>query len=312
VDVNRCLDEIGRHQHGLVTRPQLLDAGIDCSMLDRLRASGRLLPVQAGVYRLCGVPQRREQALLAVCLAAGEDAVVSHRAAVELWGLNEASAPVELTVPRSDCPNPRRAVLHRSTDLRPAHSIVRRGVPVTRPARTLVDYGAVVPFQLVADVTEVAIVRRLVTVSGLRAMLAEVARKGRSGCGPLRRVLDERPLGVVRSESVVESFFARLVKEFGVGAVEYQVKVVVDGQSRRLDYAIPAALLGIEIDSEEHHASMPARLADRRRTNQLATVGYQVLRYGSVELKRTPRRVIAEIRAVAAQRRALLGSGFPA
>lgn len=111
---------------------------------------------------------------------------------------------------------------------------------------------------------------------------------------------------MMRSSSILESFFARLVQEFGIEQLEYQVVVVIDGQRRFLDFAIKDALLGIEIDGDEFHGTLSARIADRRRTNSLATVGYQILRYGSDELRRTPRRVLNEIAEVARQRRALL------
>ncbi|MDQ6697749.1 MAG: DUF559 domain-containing protein [Actinomycetota bacterium] len=213
---------------------------------------------------------------------------------------------IEVTVPYQACPLPRRARLHRSTDLGPTHITVRRSIPVTKPARTLVDLGAVAPFGVVALASEVAVTRGLASVVAQRAMLNEVGRRGRRGCGVLRAVLDQRALKMARSASVLESFFARLVQEFGADQLEYQVEVTVDGQRRFLDFAVKDALLGIEIDGEEFHGTLSARIADRRRTNELATVGYQIMRYGSDELRRRPRRVIAEIDQVARQRRALL------
>lgn len=119
-------------------------------------------------------------------------------------------------------------------------------------------------------------------------------------------MLDNRALGTTKSASVVESFFARLVQELGGESVEYQVEVLVGGQRRFLDFAIPDAMLGIEIDSEQFHGTLTDRTADRQRTNSLATVGYLILRYGSIELRRNPKRVLSEIATVAAQRRSLL------
>ncbi len=192
--------------------------------------------------------------MAAACLAAGPEAVASHRAAIRLWGLGYANAPLELSVPYARFPKPRAVKMHRSTDLQLAHVTVRGRVPVTKPARTLVDLGAVAHFDVVADLVEAAIVRRLGTVTGLQTMVDEVAQKGRRGCGVLRAVLDQRQLGL-----------------------------------------IPPA----------------ARVADRQRQNEMAAAGYLFLRYGSTELRASPRRVLHEISSVVAERRRLLCSSEP-
>ena len=300
------IDELAQPRLGLVSRPLLIASGFSDAAIKQRVATGRLVPVQEGVYRTFGTTAGWSQTLLAACLAAGPDAVASHRAAAHVWGLLDESTVIELTVPSGACPVPRRTRLHRSTDLDPAHTTVRNAIPVTKPARTLVDLGAVAPFPVVALASEIAVTRGLASVAAQHAMLREVARRGRRGCGVLRAVLDQRALKMMRSSSILESFFARLVQEFGIEQLEYQVVVVIDGQRRFLDFAIKDALLGIEIDGDEFHGTLSACIADRRRTNSLATVGYQILRYGSDELRRTPRRVLNEIAEVARQRRALL------
>ncbi len=301
-----AIDALARSQLGLVSRPALLSYGFSDAAIKQRVVSGRLIAVQDGVYRTFGTKTDWSQALLAACMAAGLGAVASHRSAARLWGLLDEATVVEVTVPYEACPVPRRTRLHRSTDLGAAHVTIRQCVPVTKPARTLVDLGAVAPFEVVALASEVAVTRGLASVVAQRAMLSDVGRRGRRGCGVLRAVLDQRALKMVRSASVLESFFARLVQEFGAEQLEYQVEVLVDGRRRLLDFAVKDALLGVEIDGDEFHGTLSARIADRRRTNELATVGYQILRYGSDELRRTPRRVLGEIADVAKQRRALL------
>lgn len=300
------IDKLARSRLGLVSRPLLIASGFSDAAIKQRVASGRLIPVQDGVYRTFGTRADWSQSLLAACLAAGPDAVASHRSAAQLWGLLDEATVIELTVPYEACPVPRRTRLHRSTDLQPGHITVRQGIPATKPARTLVDLGAVAPFGVVAVASEVAVTRGLASVGAQREMLSEVGRRGRRGCGVLRAVLDQRALKMVRSASVLESFFARLVQEFGAERLEYQVEVMVDGRRRFLDFAVTDAMLGVEIDGEEFHGTLSARIADRRRTNELATVGYQIVRYGSDELRRSPRRVLAEIAQVVRHRRALL------
>ena len=64
-------------QHGLVTRAQLLAAGLTERQIDRRLGTGQLLVVHEGVYRLPPVKPTYEQAVLAACLATG--GVASHR-----------------------------------------------------------------------------------------------------------------------------------------------------------------------------------------------------------------------------------------
>ena len=75
-----------RRQHGVVSRGQVLAAGISPSALDRAVAAGRLERVHHGAYRYAGAPRTWEQCLLAAVLGAGGEAVVSHRSAAQLWG----------------------------------------------------------------------------------------------------------------------------------------------------------------------------------------------------------------------------------
>ncbi len=311
MSIDAVIDALGQRHWGVVEHAELMKAGVALTELEWRLKRGSLIPLEHGVYRIGGAVRTWHQSMAAACLAAGPEAVASHRAAVRLWGLGYPNASLELSVPYSQCPKPRAVKLHRSTDLEPAHVTVRERLPVTKPARTLLDLGAVARFDAVADLVEVAIVRRLVTVAGLQTVVDQVARKGRRGCGVLRAVLDQRPLGLQRCESVVESFFARMVSEFGVTGVMYQHEVEVRGRTRRLDFAVPDALVGIEIDSEEHHSSPAARVSDRQRQNEMATVGYLLLRYGSIELRRSPMRVLGEIASVVAERRRLLCSSKP-
>jgi predicted transcriptional regulator of viral defense system len=93
--------KIASRQLGLVTRRQLLNAGLSASMIDHRLRTGRLHRIQRGVYAVghtAFVPFAEE---LAAVLACGDGAVLSHRSAAVLWGLlPTAGRDVEVTVPR--------------------------------------------------------------------------------------------------------------------------------------------------------------------------------------------------------------------
>ncbi len=143
---------------------------------------------------------------------------MSHRAALWMWRLTDLRPTPEITVPYRQSPRPPGVVLHRSTDLRQEHGLERRGVWVTRPARTLVDIGAVLPPRQVEAAVDQALVRNLVTVPGLRSALDALGGRGRRGAGVLRTVLDQRALGDQRPESVLEPLIAlALLRDHDVG-----------------------------------------------------------------------------------------------
>src|SRR5947207_9814756 len=109
---DRAIAALAERQHGVVARGQLLDAGVSRYALDRRIDQRRLHLVHRGVYAVGHPNLTIEGRWLAAVLAAGRDAVASHRAAAAIWGLRR-SAHLEVTVPaaRRDQPLVR---VHRS------------------------------------------------------------------------------------------------------------------------------------------------------------------------------------------------------
>ncbi len=94
------VDAIIASQHGLVTRPQALAAGLTRGQIAHRLVTGEWVRVRPQVFAHRAHRPSREQALLAVVLALGDGAAVSHRAAVALWGLRGfPTAALELSRP---------------------------------------------------------------------------------------------------------------------------------------------------------------------------------------------------------------------
>src|SRR4051794_27470987 len=99
--VEVVLAELARSQHGLVTREQLLAAGLTRHQIQHRIARGGLLRVHRGVYRVGHRAPSVEARYLAAVLACGEEACLSGRAAAHLYGLllkGQAPAP-EVSAP---------------------------------------------------------------------------------------------------------------------------------------------------------------------------------------------------------------------
>jgi very-short-patch-repair endonuclease len=287
---------------GLVTRPRLLEAGLSSDDIRGRLERGALRAVHPGVYATFGTSLDYRAQVLAACLAAGRGSVASHRSALWLWRLLDGEQPVEVTAPRATHPVTDAFVIHRPNELRPVDVATRRQVPVTNPMRSLLDAGAVLPRAVVAECVERALESRLVTVKGLRVILSELGGPGRAGTGALRRHLDRRALGDRRPESMIEPLMARLLyADLGIGPIEYQARLVLDGVDIRPDFLVTRAMAVVEVDGLDAHGTREALDRDLHRQNLLVRHGYLVLRYTITHLRR-PGAVAREVVEVCRRR----------
>jgi very-short-patch-repair endonuclease len=287
---------------GLIGRGALLSAGLtDDDIRGRLRR-GSLRQIHPGVYATFGTPLDHRARILAACLAAGGGAVASHRSALWFWGLLEGEQPIDITAPRSSHPVPGGFVLHRPKQLRQIDVVTRQQVPLTNPMRSLLDAGVDLPRPMVGECVELALKNRLVTVKGLRVVLAELGGRGRTGTAALRDHLDRRALGDRTPESMIEPLMARLLyADLGIGPVRYQERLTLDGAEVRPDFLVSRAMTVVEVDGLDTHSSREAFDSDLQRQNLLIRHGYLVLRYTTTHLHR-PAKVAKEIVEVCRRR----------
>jgi len=81
---------IASRAHGVVTRQELLEAGISSKRIRRRVEQGSLLPVHRGVYRVGHAAPSIEARYIAAVKACGEGALLSGPAAAYLWRLIKA------------------------------------------------------------------------------------------------------------------------------------------------------------------------------------------------------------------------------
>jgi hypothetical protein len=139
--VEATLAEMAGRSHGVVTRAQLLAAGITRDEIDHRLSLGALLREHRGVYRVGHRAPSVEARYLAAVWACGDDAVLSGRAAAHLWGILKGAAPA----PEVTAHTERR--VHGLTTHRARHieRTTHRGIPITTVPRTLVDLAAHLP-----------------------------------------------------------------------------------------------------------------------------------------------------------------------
>jgi len=232
------------------------------------------------------VPRSVGQDVLAACLAAGPDAAASHRSAAAVLGLRDVDWGSPEITAAVGCRRPLAGVtVHRS--VLAAADVGRRGpIPVTRPARTLLDLAGVEP-ALVEGALDDALVRGLTTLGSLGRMLDRAGGHGRAGTALLRDLVTERQAGLRSTESPLEDRPVRLLRRHGLpGPVRQHEVLLPDGTLVRLDLAYPDLKLGIEADGRIWHSGRADFSRDRRRANRLAAIGWTMLRYGWADLER--------------------------
>ena len=290
------LHELAASQHGLVTRGQLLELGSRPGTIDDWARRGRIRRVRPGVFAVAGSGSTPVQSLMAAVLAGGQGAVASHRSAAWLWGLLD-ELTLELTVPSNRRPRLTGVTVHRLSGVQNQRVSVRRGIPTTNPLQTLVEVGAVVGVEEVAEMLERGLVRRLVSVAGIEAEVRRPTGIGRPGCGKLREVVARRALGAKPPDSVLEQRTAALFRRYRVPKPVFQYVVRAGGRFiARVDFAYPEWCLAVEVDGHDSHAT-PAQLQrDLTRQNLLVAAGWTVLRFTWSDVMERPELVASTIR----------------
>ena len=270
--------------------------------MQRRVASGRWERVQRNVFRITGSPPSWRQALFAACLSNAPGAFVSHLSAAPLWKLpGFPSIPVEIVVPRSR--RRRRdsqgVVIRRLGPLPVSDVTVLDGIPVTTPARTLIDIGALVAHDVLEEALDDALRRGLVSFPRLRWRLSELGRQGRQGTTAMRNLLAERDPSEAVQASVFETRLKRILDDEEFPPVIPQ-HPVVDGRRvvAVLDFAFPSEMVAIEADGYRWHSGRARWQRDLTRRNELTALGWRIVHVTWADLVADPAAVKEQVRRV--------------
>ena len=277
--VDATVRRIAAAQHGVATRRQLLDAGIAAHRIEYRVASGRLRQLHRGVYSANVLPTRFEREMAAV-LAAGSGAVVSYRTAAVVWDMLPATpdAPIDVTVSRGH-PAPGAGIrVHRVSRLAPQEITSVSGVPITTPARTILDLASCVAGGHLERVVARAERDGRVALGELGALLQ--SHRSRPGYRELRKLIARGSPALTRSEA--ESAFLELVRSARLPIP--QTNVMIRGYE--VDFVWRAERLVVEVDGYTYHGGRSAFERDRQRDAVLAADGMRVMRVTWKQLSR--------------------------
>ncbi|MDA8037719.1 MAG: type IV toxin-antitoxin system AbiEi family antitoxin domain-containing protein [Actinomycetota bacterium] len=295
-----AIDRRARTQHGLVTHTDLKVLGVSKSRLRCLVAHGQLIRQTRGLYRLPGAPRSWLQAAMAATLT-GSGAVLSHQAAARLLRgeVQSKGGTIEVSVRRGGRRARRDGVLAHSCRSLPDEELTTRfGVPCTGPLRTLVDLAAIQGDEEVEELVSDFLTRRLVTAPSLCDYLSRGGRGAtRPGGAPLRRCLDTI-LGS-KAESVAEQRLHWLWRHSHLPPPQGQFEVVDAGGRfvARVDFALPALKIAVEMDGYRYHGDAKSFQHDRLRGIRLAALGWRVIHVTPTMLAQNPQAIVSAITA---------------
>jgi hypothetical protein len=207
---------LARHL-GVVTRKELLAAQLTQRQIEWMVTSGELVRVHVGVYRHAATAVTFEQRVDAGILAVGATAVASHRCALSLTGARGFAADlVELTSRTTSRSRRSGMIVHRSRNL-VATDVCRHGpIPMTTPARTLIDAATVMPSQFVARIAQDWLANRRLKLDDLHTCIHRVGTSIE-----FRRALEAVDLG--GADSVPEALLGEILRVAGIPPVLHHV-----------------------------------------------------------------------------------------
>jgi len=293
IRIDPSIAALADRQHGVVARRQLLELGVGRRAIATRLARRSLIPLHRGVY---AVGHRRlaiEGRWLAAVLAI-EGAVLSHRDAAALHAMRKPpeSAKVSVTT-NGDARGTPALWVHARRALTDEDRAVVRGVPVTSPARTLVDLAPMLTAAQLQSTLGEADRRGLLDPAAVERALRRT--KGRHGQGHarLKAALDaHRQRGITLLRSELEARFLDLTIEAGLPRPALNAPTA----GYEVDALWPEERLVVELDGWENHKERHAAAQDRDKTNRLQLAGYQVLRFMHGDLVRRPTAVAPAIR----------------
>lgn len=300
----------------LSTYADLARGGLTHDDIARLIASGELRRVRTGVYahvaddagpdgRRPGEPayERRRRIFVERTLAAAHavepGTVFSHASALALYGLPLHGVALDrpTATRHREGGGSRRSSAITVANL-PLDEVVQMvdGIPVTSPARTIIDVARTSGLESGVCAADQAIRRGLCTRLELQAEAG--AAKGRTGVARAR-ALPERASGL--AESVLETLIRLILVLAGLPEPELQVSLAVrGGKTFRVDFFWSQWRLVGEADGFGKYGTQPEEIrqnwvAERRRQSELEDAGYVVIRWTWADL-RDPQEIARRVR----------------
>jgi very-short-patch-repair endonuclease len=286
--VERILARLAGTSHGVVTRHELLRAGVTRHEIQQRMSSGALITIHRGVFRVGHAAPSLEARYMAAVKACGPGSLLAGRAAAHLLHLlKRPPSLTEVLTTRHRRPGGVDVTRCRSIDWR--DQTTWRGVPVTTVPRTVVDLAAVLDPPDLARAFHEAVVRHRVKPTAVERVLSR--RHNWPGARDLRRVIrGDEPVSL----SKLESSFIAAVRRAGLPLPQTNVPA----GAHRVDCRWPEHRLTVELDSYRFHHTRHAFEHDRQREREARARGDEFRRYTWFDVDEEPEPMLADLRAL--------------
>lgn len=281
------VDEYASRQYGVFNRKQAREAGFDRFAVRRRIESGEWLRLCPNVYCLASAPPRWERQLAAAVLSRPR-AYVGGVSAAYLLGLRGfAKGRPTVVVPAGANARLTIGEVIRSRHFDSIETVSISGFVTTSTAETLMALARQLDPRRLELSLEDALLTRKVTPGELKRVL------GREQGAPWARVLGDLVLehsadAPSPDSSYIEAILERLLAQADVPSWSREFPFSIRGQPARVDVFVPEWDLVIEADGRNWHARRSDFEKDRRRDNELAAMGIQVIRLTYSMLTKEP------------------------
>jgi predicted transcriptional regulator of viral defense system len=291
--VDACVAARAATREGVLSIGELRTCGLDDQAVSVRVRNGWLHRLHRGVYAVghAGVSLRgRFRAAVLACGRGTALALFAAAADYELIPWEERD--VEVIVTRGGARRIDGVRAYRSRSLTQRDVRHRRGIPVTSPARTLLDLAAVLPGYALRRAARQAQALKLVSI----AELVEIAERcsGHRGAAKLRAVVVDGP---APTRSTLEDMLLDLLDGAGIERPEINVPLRLGGRTIIPDFLWRDHRLAIEADSVTWHDHKLTRENDADKQAILEAHGWRVLRVTREQVRRRPRQTVERIRA---------------
>jgi hypothetical protein len=272
-------------QAGRVAWWQLKALGADDKEIGRWVAGGDLHQVHPRVYAVGHRAPSVEAELWEAVLYAGPGAMLSHATALWWRGLlDKQPRPLQVTTPRR-CRSQRGI---RVYGRRTCERVLHNGLPTTSVEQALLDYAATAPIERLRHALANADYHKALDVPALQV----IAGHGRAGSTKLKRALERHEPKLARTRSPLERLFLPLCEKYGVPLPD-DVNVWIAGVL--VDAVWWKQKLVVELDGKDNHSSWGQIQRDRSNEMRVRSAGFDVFRYGTVQLEEQPAGVAGDV-----------------
>jgi hypothetical protein len=291
--------DLAAEDRGVVSARELHACGLDDeAILVRVR-NGRLHRKHQGVYAVGHPNIPLEGEFLAAVKACGLGALLSHYAGAAHWEMVEWDGRYpEVTVVGAGTRLHPGIRVHRTKLLDPRDRRQHKGIPVTSPARTLVDLASIVYYRRLRRAVRQAQSLRLVTLGQIAETMNRLGP--RRGVRNLRRILATGP---APTRSDLQDVVLDLILGGGLKHPDVNAPLTIDGRRVVPDFRWAEQRLVVEADSAKWHAGELAKEDDAERQALLEAYGERVVRVTWEQAIARRTQTLARLRAAGAPTR---------